>query len=66
MMIPEDRLIRKKDVLHITGISAVSTLYDMIRRGEFPAPLKLTARQSVWKYSEVVQFIENLRRYNVK
>lgn len=57
-----DRLLRKEEVLLITGIKSPSTLYDMIRRGEFPAPLKLTARKSVWKCSEVVQFINNLRR----
>lgn len=62
----EERLLRKNEVLQITGIKASSTLYDIIRRGDFPAPYKLTQKTSVWKYSDVIYFINNLRRANDK
>lgn len=62
MNFEEERLIRKSEVLYLTGINASSTMYDMIRRGDFPAPYKLTNRISVWKYSDVANFINNIKR----
>lgn len=51
-----ERLLRRSDVADLTSIKANSTLYDMIRRGEFPAPVKL-GRSSAWRESEVRQWI---------
>ena len=62
MSLQEERLLRKDEVLYVTGIKASSTLYDMIRRGDFPAPYKLTSRTSVWKYKDVAHFIDNIGR----
>lgn len=53
---PVERLLRRADVADLTSIKANSTLYDMIRRGEFPAPIKL-GRSSAWRESEVRQWI---------
>ena len=51
-----ERLLRRSDVADLTSIKANSTLYDMIRRGEFPPPVKL-GRSSAWRESEVRQWI---------
>lgn len=58
----EDRLLRRLDVANLTGIRANSTLYDMIRRGDFPKPVKLNHRSSAWRESEVRQWIADQGR----
>ena len=52
----QERLLRRLEVADLTGIKANSTLYDMIRRGDFPPPVKL-GRSSAWRESEVRQWI---------
>lgn len=53
---PEDVcLIRLKDVLAICGKSR-SSIYEAIRKGEFPAPVKLYGNSSAWIKSEVLQW----------
>ena len=54
----ELRLIRLKEVLAICGISR-SSVYDAIKKGEFPAPVKLCGRSSAWVWSEVILWVEN-------
>ncbi|MQA21686.1 helix-turn-helix transcriptional regulator [Rugamonas rivuli] len=51
------RLIRIKEVLAICGMSR-SSIYDAIKKGEFPAPVKLRGRSSAWIWSEVIQWAE--------
>lgn len=53
---PEDELIRKPAVKKLSGINADSSLYDLIREGKFPRPLKISARSSAWLKSEVLQW----------
>jgi prophage regulatory protein len=53
----ELRLIRLKEVLAICGISR-SSVYDAIKKGEFPAPIKLHGRSSAWIKSEILQWVE--------
>jgi prophage regulatory protein len=50
------RLIRLPDVLERTSLKR-SQLYTMMERGEFPRPIKLTARSNAWPESEVNDFI---------
>jgi prophage regulatory protein len=38
-----------------------STIYAMISRGEFPAPIKLSIRKSGWILSEVDSWIDQQR-----
>ena len=53
------RLLRMKQVAHNSGLSR-SKIYDMIAKGEFPAPVKFGERLSLWPESEVNQWITNL------
>jgi prophage regulatory protein len=46
------RIIRRADVEARTGLPR-STLYDRIKRGEFPAPIPLSARAVGWLEHEV-------------
>lgn len=63
-----DRLIRIREVLHISGLSR-SALYARIKNREFPAQVKLSARSSAWVRSEVVAWAAaraKLRNTDVK
>lgn len=49
-------ILRKKQVSEKTGLP-VSSLYEKIRKGLFPKPIKLGARSSGWLESEVNAWI---------
>jgi prophage regulatory protein len=49
------RLIRLKEVLTICGKSR-SSVYEAIKKGDFPKPVKLHGRSSAWIKSEVEQW----------
>jgi prophage regulatory protein len=49
------RFIRLKEVLSICGKSR-SSVYDAIKKGDFPKPVKLHGRSSAWIKSEVEQW----------
>jgi prophage regulatory protein len=51
----ELRFIRLKEVLAICGKSR-SSVYDAIKKGQFPAPIKLHGRSSGWIKSEILQW----------
>ena len=53
----ELRLIRLKEVLAMYGKSR-SSVYDSIKKGEFPAPIKLHGRSSAWIKSEILQWVD--------
>ena len=57
MLSPGDRYLRRPLVEEITSMKR-STLYAAIQRGDFPAPVKITARTSAWLASEVVAWME--------
>ena len=50
-------LIRRRQLLEELGISG-STLDRLIRRGEFPPPLRLGARAVAWRKEDVATWIE--------
>lgn len=52
---PDVRFFRLKEVLAICGKSR-SSIYDAIKKGEFPQPVKLGGRTSAWLKSEVEQW----------
>lgn len=55
------RFLRLKEVLAICGKSR-SSVYDAIKKGDFPKPVKLSGRSSAWVASEVEQWaIECIR-----
>ncbi len=56
-----NRILRKKEVLHLTGISA-ATMYRLIAKGAFPKPKKLTGdggRAVGWGLHEIESWIES-------
>jgi prophage regulatory protein len=53
-----ERLIRRPEVEARTGLSR-STIYDWMKRGEFPQPVKLGARLVAWRESDVTEWLES-------
>lgn len=54
----EVKFIKLTEVLAISGKSR-SSIYDAIKKGEFPAPVKVGGRASAWIKSEVLQWTKN-------
>ncbi|SMC67589.1 helix-turn-helix transcriptional regulator [Primorskyibacter flagellatus] len=52
-----EKLIRRPEVEARTGLSR-STIYDWMKRGEFPQPVKLGARLVAWRESDVTAWLE--------
>jgi prophage regulatory protein len=52
LSIPTIKILRRKEVTARTGM-ARSTIYDHMRRGDFPSPIKLGAKIVGWLDSEV-------------
>ena len=48
--------VREKHILQLIPV-AHSTLWEWVNIGKFPAPLKLSKRVTVWKRSDVEEFI---------
>ncbi len=56
-----DRILRNKEVLHLTGISK-ATLYRLIAKGRFPLSRKLTGEEGRavgWLESEINTWISS-------
>jgi len=51
------KLIRLPEVTSETGLSR-STIYQKIKRGEFPPPIRLGARAVAWESSAIEEWIE--------
>ena len=52
------RFIRKKEVMHLTGLPS-STIYDLMARDLFPKSIKLAGGKAVaWLESEVLAFMQ--------
>ncbi|RKE24443.1 AlpA family transcriptional regulator [Paraburkholderia sp. BL23I1N1] len=51
-----DRVLRLPEVLAMIGIGR-TTLLGMVKTGEFPAPLRLSARIRAWRQSSVEAFL---------
>jgi prophage regulatory protein len=54
-----DRLVRLPEVQQLTGICR-TTIYRYVKNGDFPAPIKLGDRMSVWSYKAVQRWIADL------
>ena len=52
-----EKLLRRPEVESVTGLSC-STLYDWMKRGEFPQPVKLGTRLVAWRQSDVTAWLE--------
>ncbi len=55
------RIIRFLELSRTTGLARTS-IYRLIKTGEFPAPLKLGERASGWRSDEVAAWVESRRR----
>ena len=51
------RILRRKEVEAIVGLSR-SSIYELIARKQFPAPIKLGLRSVGWLRHEVVAWLE--------
>ena len=56
---PDDQLLTAVEAGQLARISR-ATIYKLVARGEFPAPLKVGAKCSRWKRSEVMRWIAGL------
>ncbi len=52
------RLLRRTEVLHLSGLSR-STLYEMVSKGAFPAPVRISARAVGWRAAEVEEWLKS-------
>jgi prophage regulatory protein len=52
-----DTLLRRPDVETRTGLSR-STIYEWMKRGEFPLPVRLGARLVAWRESDVTAWLD--------
>jgi len=55
---PNVKLLRRPEVEMRTGLSR-STLYDWMKRGDFPKPVKLGARIFAWRESDLNEWLES-------
>jgi prophage regulatory protein len=53
-----ETLLRRPEVEARTGLSR-STLYDWMKRGEFPQPVRLGARIVAWRECDVTEWLES-------
>jgi len=59
---PQNRMLKLKEVAQITALSR-SSIYLYVKRGTFPAPVKLGERSSAWKESEVRDWLDKAKLY---
>jgi prophage regulatory protein len=52
------KLLRRPEVEARTGLSR-STLYEWMKRGEFPQPVRLGTRIVAWRESDVTEWLES-------
>lgn len=51
-------ILRIKGVIRHTGLSR-SSIYDLVKKKQFPAPVKLGVRASGWLQTEVFAWLNN-------
>ncbi|MCG7898374.1 MAG: AlpA family phage regulatory protein [Candidatus Thiodiazotropha weberae] len=57
--LPEDALIRIKDVLRLYPISK-SGWFKGIQDGKYPKPIKLGGRVSAWRVGDILNLVRNI------
>ena len=53
-----DRLLRRREVEELTGLSRAS-IYRLMRSGSFPLPVRVSATAVRWKASDIAVWIES-------
>jgi prophage regulatory protein len=56
-----DRIIRIREVIEMTGLSR-SSIYFLIKKGNFPAQVKLSTRSSGWFRKEIKDWVDTRPR----
>jgi prophage regulatory protein len=51
-------ILRRREVEKFTGL-ARSTIYQYVKAGVFPAPVRLGARAVGWRYADVLDWINS-------
>lgn len=51
-----EKHLRRPAVLEITGLST-TTIYDLMKLGKFPRPIKLTGRAVAWPESKIAEWL---------
>ena len=59
---PQDRMLKLNEVEKIAALSR-STIYLYVKRGTFPAPVKLGLRSVGWKESQVKDWMDAAKLY---
>ena len=54
----QDRLLRRRQVEEITGMSR-STIYKMMQNGEFPRPVRIGPAAVRWRASDITAWVES-------
>ena len=54
----QDRLMRRREVERVTGMSRAS-IYRLMRSGRFPLPVRVGATAVRWKESDIADWIES-------
>jgi prophage regulatory protein len=54
-------MLRPRDVAALVGLS-LGSLYRLAREGKFPRLIKLSARASAWRASDVEEWLQNRMR----
>ena len=54
----QDRLMRRREVERITGMSR-SSIYRLMRSGSFPLPVRVGPMAVRWKESDIADWIES-------
>lgn len=55
-----ERHLRRRAVEGLTGLSR-STIYDLMKKGDFPRPVKLTGKAVAWPESAVSDWLTSRR-----
>lgn len=53
----QEQFIRLPRIIEISGLGR-STIWSYVKMGKFPVPIKLSERVTVWRLSEINQWIE--------
>lgn len=53
-----ERHLRRPAVEEITGLSR-TTIYNLMSKGEFPRPIKLTGKAVGWPESKIAKWLED-------
>lgn len=55
----DERLVRLREVQSRCGQVSKSTIYSWIKKGSFPAPLKIGAAVAVWRSTDIDSWLRD-------